>query len=148
MFCDEPVLPRLIGGDPDSVPDQLRHASPLALLPFGVPQEYVVSSLRYPVTPARPLAAGRTTLAVLDYPMLAKEAGDSVTVQIVPDADHFDFLKPSTKAWPASNPRFRESSQLGSGVRSNLALKPTPRARGDHVGTQFDRLRGLTERTE
>lgn len=59
-------------------------ASPLALLPFGVPQEYVVSSLRYPVVPARPLAAGRTTLAVQDYPALAKAAGDDVVVQIVP----------------------------------------------------------------
>jgi hypothetical protein len=95
------VLARLIGGLPDSVPHQLRQASPLALLPFGIPQEYVVSSLRYPVTPARPLAAGRTTLAVQDYPRLAKEAGDSVGVQIVSDADHFDFLKPSTKAWLA-----------------------------------------------
>lgn len=46
LFCDEPVLPRLIGGVPDSVPDQLRQASPLALLPFDVPQEYAVSSFR------------------------------------------------------------------------------------------------------
>ena len=83
------------------MPDQLRQASPLALLPFGVPQEYVASSLRYPVTPARPLAGGRTTLAVLDYPALAQEAGDSVTVQIVPDADHFDFLRPDKDAWKA-----------------------------------------------
>jgi len=101
LFCDEPVLPRLIGGAPESVPDQLRQASPLALLPFDVPQEYVVSSLRYPVAPARPLAGGRTTLAVLDYPALAKEAGDGVTVQIVPDADHFDFLRPDKDAWKA-----------------------------------------------
>jgi len=101
LFCDEAVLPRLVGGNPDSVPNQLRQASPLSLLPFGVPQEYVVSSLRYPVTPQRPLAAGRTTLAVLDYPRLAREAGDSVIVQIVPDAGHFDFVTPSTKAWAA-----------------------------------------------
>ena len=39
-------------------------------------------------------------MAVLDYPVLAREAGDSVTVHIVPDADHFDFLKPASKAWP------------------------------------------------
>jgi hypothetical protein len=74
------------------------------LLPFGVPQAYVVSSLRYPVTPARPLAGGRTTLAVLDYPALANAAGDSVSVQIVPNADHFDFLKPGTNASGAVEP--------------------------------------------
>jgi acetyl esterase/lipase len=94
LFCDQPILPRLIGGDPESV----------ALLPFGVPQAYVVSSLRYPVTPTRPLAGGRTTLAVLDYPALAQEAGDSVSVQIVSNADHFDFLKPATNAWAAVEP--------------------------------------------
>jgi acetyl esterase/lipase len=104
LFCGEPILARLVGGAPESVPDQLRQASPLSLLPFGVPQAYVVSSLRYPVTPARPLAGGRTILAVLDYPALAKEAGDSVSVQIVPNADHFDFLKPTTKAWAAVEP--------------------------------------------
>jgi acetyl esterase/lipase len=102
LFCGEPpVLPRLIGGDPERVPDRLRQASPLSLLPFSIPQEYVVSSLRYPVTPPRPLAAGRTTFAVLDYPALAQAAGDSVAVHIVPDAGHFDFEKPGTKAWAA-----------------------------------------------
>jgi acetyl esterase/lipase len=101
LFCDEPILPRLLGGEPASVPDHVRQASPLALLPFGIPQEYVVSSLRYPVTPVRPLAGGRTTLNVLDYPALARAAGDSVSVHIVPDADHFDFLKPTSAAWPA-----------------------------------------------
>jgi acetyl esterase/lipase len=101
LFCDETILPRLIGGTPEASPEHLRQASPLALLPFGVPQAYVVSSLRYPVTPTRPLAGGRTTLAVLDYPALANGKGDSVSVHIVPDADHFDFLKPTTNAWPA-----------------------------------------------
>jgi hypothetical protein len=72
----------------------------LALLPYGIPQQYVVSSLRYPVTPARPLAAGRTTLDVADYPKLAESVGDSVEVHIVPDADHLDFLKPDSTAWP------------------------------------------------
>jgi acetyl esterase/lipase len=101
LFCDEPTLPGLFGGDPSSTPDHVRQASPLALLPFGIPQEYVVSSLRYPVTPPRPLAGGRTTFAVLDYPALARAAGDSVDVQVVPEADHFDFLKPTSAAWPA-----------------------------------------------
>ena len=101
LFCDEPILSRLIGGAPESVPDHFRLASPLGLLPFGIPQEYVVSSQRYPVTPHRPLAAGRTTLAMPDYPALAREAGDRVTVQIVPDADHFDFLQPAKPAWAA-----------------------------------------------
>jgi len=101
LFCNQPILAGLIGGDPESVPAQLQQASPLTLLPYGIPQEYVVSSLRYPVTPPRPLAGGRTTYAVLDYPALAKAAGDTVTTQIVPDAQHFDFMNPEKPAWPA-----------------------------------------------
>lgn len=101
LYCDEPILPRLFGGEPDSVPDRVRQGAPLALLPYGISQKYVVSSLRYPVIPARPLAAGRTTLDVADYPKLAASVGDSVEVHIVPDADHFDFLKPDSAAWPA-----------------------------------------------
>lgn len=101
LFCDEPILPRLIGGPPEAVPDQLRQTSPLALLPFEIPQEYVVSSRRYPSTPPRPLADGRTTLSVLEYPARAEQAGERVRVQVVPDADHFDFLQPGKDAWPA-----------------------------------------------
>jgi len=101
LFCGEPVLPGLVGGDPSAVPDQLRQVSPLTLLPYGIPQEYVVSSLRYPVKQDRPLAEGRTTLEVADYPALARKAGDTVAVHIVPDADHFDFVKAGTPAWTA-----------------------------------------------
>lgn len=101
LFCAEGVMQGLIGGKPESVPGQLRQASPLELLPFGIPQAYIVSSLRYPVTPARPLAGGRTTYPVPDYPAMAREKGDQVTVELVPDADHMDFVKPSTRAWAA-----------------------------------------------
>jgi len=101
LFCGEPILAGLVGGDSGIVPEQLRQVSPLALLPYGIPQEYVVSSLRYPVKQDRPLAAGRTTLEVADYPALARSAGDTVAVHIVPDADHFDFIKPGTAAWTA-----------------------------------------------
>ncbi len=106
LYCGEEVLPRLVGGDPASAADHLAQVSPLALLPYAIPQEYVVSSRRYPVTPQRPLADGRTTIAVADYPALARAAGDVVTVQVVPDADHFDFTKPSTKAWAAVEAAF------------------------------------------
>jgi acetyl esterase/lipase len=101
-FCGAPpVLPGLVGGDPKTLPDHLHQISPLTLLPYRIPQEYVVSSLRYPVTPPRPLAGGRTTYAVADYPALARAAGDTVNVVQITDADHFDFLKPGTHAWPA-----------------------------------------------
>jgi acetyl esterase/lipase len=101
LYCDEPISSRLFGGDPDTVPDHVRQASPLALLPYGVPQEYVVSSRRYPVKPARPLADGRTTLEVLDYPALARAAGDRITVHVVRDAEHSSFVNAKSPTWPA-----------------------------------------------
>lgn len=105
-YCGEEILPRLIGGDQSTAADRLKQASPLAGIPFGIPQEYVVSSRRYPVTPQRPLADGRTTFAVADYPALARAAGDSVDISLVPDADHFDFTKPGTRAWSALEAAF------------------------------------------
>jgi hypothetical protein len=101
LYCDDPVLERLVGGRPEARAQQLREISPLAWLPWGTRQEYVVSSRRYPVTPPRPLADGRTTMAMLDYPALARAAGDSVNVDIVEDAGHGDFTKAETAAFEA-----------------------------------------------
>jgi pimeloyl-ACP methyl ester carboxylesterase len=54
LYCDQPVLDRLVGGNPEARTEQLREIAPIAWLPWGVRQEYVVSSRRYPVTPPRP----------------------------------------------------------------------------------------------
>jgi acetyl esterase/lipase len=101
LYCGDPVLERLIGGPPETRAEQLREISPLAWLPWQIPQEYVVSSRRYPVTPPRRLADGRTTMAMPDYPALARAAGDTVNVEIVKDADHSDFMKANTAAFKA-----------------------------------------------
>jgi hypothetical protein len=72
LYCDDPVLERLVGGRPEARTEQLREISPIAWLPWDIRQEYVVSSRRYPVTPPRPLADGRTTMLMPDYPALAR----------------------------------------------------------------------------
>ena len=103
IYCREPILERLVGGHPDTVPEQVRQASPIELLPWGVPQEYVVSSRRYPVTPPRPLADGRTTMVLSDYPALARAAGDQIQVRIITDAEHMGtFTEPTTEAGMAT----------------------------------------------
>ena len=101
LYCDDPLLERLVGGRPDLRPEPLRQISPLKWLPWGMAQEYVVSSRRYPVMPPRPLADGRTTMTMPDYPALARAAGDTINVTIVEDANHFDFMKPETAAHAA-----------------------------------------------
>lgn len=114
LYCGEPILERLVGGDPSVETDQLRQISPLEMLPWGVPQAYVVSSKRYPVVPARPLADGRTTMQVADYPALARAAGDDISVQVIPEAGHFDFLDPTTAAgWAVERAILRVVESIG-----------------------------------
>ncbi len=102
LYCGEPIIERLIGGDPAEYTDRMKEISPLEWLPWGMPQAYVVSSGRYPVTPYRALAQGRTTLEMPDYPALARAAGDAIEVEIVEEADHFDFIhEPGTASFEA-----------------------------------------------
>lgn len=102
LYCGEPIIERLIGGNPAERTDRMREISPLEWLPWGIPQAYVVSSGRYPVTPYRALAQGRTTIEMPDYPALARVAGDPIEVEIVEDADHFDFIyEPGTEGFAA-----------------------------------------------
>ena len=102
LYCGEPIIERLIGGDPSEKTDRMREISPLEWLPWGMPQAYVVSSGRYPVTPYRALAQGRTTLEMPDYPALARASGDPIEVEIVENAGHFDFIhEPGTEGFKA-----------------------------------------------
>ena len=102
LYCGEPIIERLIGGDPAERADRMKEISPLEWLPWGMPQAYVVNSGRYPVTPYRALAQGRTTLEMPDYPALARAAGDAIEVEIVEGADHFDFIhEPDTEGFKA-----------------------------------------------
>jgi acetyl esterase/lipase len=99
IYCRDPLLEKYIGGTPETHPQRLRQISPLQWLPWGIPQEYVVSTYRYPVTPPRPLAQGKTTMVMPDYPALARKAGDSINVVIVPDADHRAFYEPGIESY-------------------------------------------------
>ena len=94
-----------MGGMPDSHSQNLREISPLEWLPWGIPQEYVVSTRRYPVSLPRPLADGRTTMRIPDYPALAVAAGDSISVQVINDAEHIGprgFLQPGLESYAAT----------------------------------------------
>ncbi len=77
-----------LGGAPADVPDHYRAASPLYLLPIGVPQTLLFGDVDRAV-PGRLFAA---------YVSKAKAKGDRVEVINVPDAAHFEFLMPGTAA--------------------------------------------------
>ena len=86
-----PSAEGLVGGSPAEVPDRYRAANPGELLPFGVPQVLLQGSQDQQIPPELPV---RWTEA-------AKRQGDSVRLEILPGADHFDVVDPESKAWPA-----------------------------------------------
>lgn len=99
LACGVPILATLIDGSPESRSDRLHQISPVEWLPWGIPQEYVVSSDFYPVRPDRTYFGGRVSMQIDDYPALALAAGDLVSVNLVDDAAHLDFYNPGTEAY-------------------------------------------------
>jgi acetyl esterase/lipase len=93
----------LLGGGPEDVPERYAAASPVALLPLGVPQ-LLVHGLRDDLVPP---SQSR------DYAEAARAAGDEVEVVELADADHFDVIEPGDPAWETVTSwleRFRASA--------------------------------------
>ncbi|GAB2926201.1 hypothetical protein GCM10027047_24090 [Rhodococcus aerolatus] len=79
----------LLGGSAGQVPERYAVASPLALLPTGVPVTCVHGDADVTV----PLGQSRT------YTAAATAAGDPATLDVVPGADHFTLIDPTSDAW-------------------------------------------------
>ena len=88
-ICGAPVIEQLLGGSPESVPERYAQASPVELLPFGVPQVLIVGT-EDPTMPPR---------ARDSYVTAATQAGDRAEVVAVPEAGHFEVVAPNTAAW-------------------------------------------------
>lgn len=86
--CNAAVTP-LLGGPADEAPERYAHASPIELLPLGMPQRLVVGLLD-PIVPFE--QAER-------YAERARAAGDDVQVWPVEAAGHFDLVAPFAPAW-------------------------------------------------
>jgi acetyl esterase/lipase len=78
----------LLGGGPDEVPDRYRLADPARLLPLGVPQVAVHGTADDAVP----------TEISTGY---AAAAGPECELLLLPGADHFDVIDPTTDAWAA-----------------------------------------------
>jgi acetyl esterase/lipase len=89
-LCRDTVITGLLGGSPAAVPDRYAQASPIRLLPLGIPQVLLIGEHEDFVPP--PLVAA--------YARAAARAGDSVRLITVPRAGHFDIASPRTAAWP------------------------------------------------
>ena len=86
QVCGAPVLTQLLGGTPVEQPQRYREASPIEMLPLGVPQEFF---------------AGRMFAAQAPpYEAAGKRSGDAVHAVVLADAGHFVFIDPGSAVWP------------------------------------------------
>ncbi len=103
IYCGEPLLEKLTGAPVDEKGANFKAISPLEWLPWGIPQEYIVSTYRYPLSMPRELAQGKTALQTLpDYPALAIIAGDEVNVRIIANEDHGAFVREGSRGYHAT----------------------------------------------
>jgi hypothetical protein len=88
-ICGTPVIERLLGGTPATVPDRYAQASPRELLPLNTRQLLIVG-VDDRVMPESARAA---------YVEAATKAGDLAEAIVVPGA-HFEVIAPTSSAWP------------------------------------------------
>jgi acetyl esterase/lipase len=80
----------LLAGLPDEVPERYRHASPVELLPLGVPQWHLVGLLDQDV----PVDYLQRYVAVAGQQ-------DEVHLELLPDVGHYELIVPASSAWSA-----------------------------------------------
>jgi acetyl esterase/lipase len=84
------AVPSLLGGLPEAQSARYSVASPIGLVPLGVPQE-IVHGREDRIVPLR--LSER-------YVAAAGAKGDTVRLVVVEGAGHFDVIAPTSKAWP------------------------------------------------
>lgn len=84
--CRRLVISELMGGSPAERPDRYRAASPIQLLPFGVP----IQSFN-----GRRFAELNTA-----FDAAATKGGDAFEATTLPSAGHFVFIDPLSDVWP------------------------------------------------
>jgi acetyl esterase/lipase len=84
------IVGRLLGGTPEQVPERYDSASPLALLPLGVPRTTLVHGTR---DTSVPYELSRR------YAEAAVKSGDAAQLVTLEDTGHFEIVDPRTPAW-------------------------------------------------
>lgn len=90
-FCGEGVFDAVVGQPTSSRPDVFADTSPNRLLPFGMPIRLIDGSDDQVIPPP----------VMQMFEREARAAGDDVTFELVPDADHIDVITPAEPGWAA-----------------------------------------------
>ena len=86
-----------MGGTPITVADRYAQASPIKLLPLGIPQVVIIGEHEDFVP--RPIAES--------YVEAATRSGDSVRLIVIPKVGHFEIASPSASTWEAVSSAIR-----------------------------------------
>lgn len=90
LRLSEGVVRDFLGGTPDDVPERYTAASPIELLPSGVPHLLVHG-----------VADGIVPIEISErYRKAAVAQGDDVTLLALPGAGHFEPIDPLSAVWP------------------------------------------------
>jgi acetyl esterase/lipase len=92
------VVGELLGGSPEQVPERYKQASPIELVPLGVPQR----SLHGTRDDTVPIEIGWR------YQKAAAAAGDDARLIELPGAGHFELIDPRSREWAAVERAIRE----------------------------------------
>ncbi len=106
-LCKDTVITSLLGGTPATVPERYAQASPRRLLPVGVPQVLIVGQYEEFV----PLALAQ------EYVAAARQAGDTVQLEVISGVGHFEIASPQASTWPRVRSSIRallESTDIGA----------------------------------
>ena len=79
----------LLGGEPDEVPDRLRRASPIAMIPFAIAETLVIGE-HDSIVPA---------VQARGFADAARQMGDSAAVTTILGAGHFELVDPSHRGF-------------------------------------------------
>jgi acetyl esterase/lipase len=88
-LCRDSVITTLMGGTPATVPQRYADASPIRLVPLGVPQVIVMGT--YEDFVPRPIAE--------TYVSAATKAGDSARLIVIPGMGHFEITTTHEPSW-------------------------------------------------
>ena len=89
-LCRDSVVTSLMGGTPQTVPEHYAQASPIKLVPLGIPQVLIIGE-HEDFVPSDLVAA---------YVKSAAQAGDSVRMTVIPKVGHFEIASPHAATWP------------------------------------------------
>ena len=85
--CGQPVITNLVGGSPETHAERYQDASPIEMLPFGMPQVFF---------------AGRMFGDhAAPYEEATRRSGDTIQTTVLPTAGHFVFIDPQSDTWPS-----------------------------------------------